>query len=411
MPDAYDCLVIGGGPAGSTVAALVAGAGFRTLLVEQQSAPQPDLGESLMPESYWVRKRLGVLERIKAAGFPRKYGMHLLDAGDHWQRFYFFRFNPHESSVAWQVRRDEFDRLLLECAAADGAECREGTRAAEVLFGQQGACGARLQDAAGELHEVAARVVVDASGRQTLLGSQLGLRQPISDTRWTAVWGRYRGAQRAAGIDEGTTLLVRTNDRRAWFWYVPLSDDLTSVGVVGDAPWLAQERIASTAFEEALVRCPAVADRLADAGLAADLRRTRLEAYRCRPAAGDGWLLVGDACTFVDPLGLSGAYLPLKCGELAAEAIVHGLRGGNLSAAALGNWCGPFDRGASVLHRLVAALQNPTFEMGSFLRRHPQHRDGLGRLLAGKLFDDEAALVADDLEPYLHRNVSTEPAQ
>ncbi|MEQ8836162.1 MAG: tryptophan 7-halogenase [Lacipirellulaceae bacterium] len=182
----YDCLVMGGGPAGSTAATLIAQAGFKTLLVEREKFPRPHVGESLMPETYWTFERLGMLEKLKRSGYAKKVGVQFVNnTGKESAPFFFRSHDDHESSETWHVDRAEFDQMLFENAAENGAEVQQEVRVVEVLLeetssGNKRAVGAKLQfkDLDGSLksQEVKAKVVVDATGQQAILGSRIGGR-------------------------------------------------------------------------------------------------------------------------------------------------------------------------------------------------------------------------------------------
>ena len=233
----YDCVVMGGGPAGSTAAALVAEAGFSTLLVERERMPRTHIGESLMPEAYWIFERLGVLGKLQQSPFARKVGVQFVNhTGKESQPFFFRSHDDRESSETWHVDRGKFDQMLFDNAADKGAECRDGVRVLEVLMDGDSARGVRLQADAVEgrsTSEVAARVVIDATGQQALLGSRLGLREINPKLRKASIWQHFRGGTRDEQGGGVKTIILHTNDQNAWFWYIPQADDIVSVGVVG----------------------------------------------------------------------------------------------------------------------------------------------------------------------------------
>jgi flavin-dependent dehydrogenase len=419
MKNAYDCIVMGAGPAGCAAAALVAEAGYSALLLEREKLPRFHVGESLMPETYWTLKRLGVLEQLKRSKFVRKLGVKFVSGdGRESQPFFFREHDPRECVETWQVERAEFDKLLFDNAAAKGAECRDQVRVREVLFdgppSSEGAkaVGVRLELADGAQREVRSRVVVDATGQQCLLASKLGLRVDNPRLKKAAIWGYYRGAQRESGELAGGTIIMHTERDRSWFWYIPLSDDVTSIGVVSDHDYLLQGRGgAATVFEDELVKCPGLTRRLIDAELISKLRVAKEFSYTTTQHAGDGWVLVGDAFGFVDPIYSSGVFLALRSAELAADAIVAGLKGNDLSAAQLGGWADDFNAGVHWIRKLVEAFYTDAFSFGAFVRDYPQHRGHLTDMLIGRVFSGRAAAVFDDLDPLLEqaRSQSEQP--
>lgn len=415
MNPSCDCLVIGGGPAGSTVAALVAGAGRSTLLLEREKTPRFRVGESLMPETYWTFQRLGVLDKMRSSDFVKKVSVQFIShSGRESQPFFFPEHDPRECSRTWQVQRSRFDQMLLENAAEKGAECHDATRVLEVIFDKadggapRRARGVRLQTAEGAQREIAAQVVVDATGQQSLVANALGIRRVNPDLKKTAVWTYYRGARRAAGMHGGATVILHTESRRSWFWYIPLSGDVTSVGVVGDAAnLLKQADSPEAAFHQELAACPALVERLKGATIADKFRVAREFSYSTDRPAGDGWLLVGDAWGFIDPIYSSGVFFALKSGEMAADCIIEGLEAGDTSAARLGAWSESFQSGADRIRRLVSAFYDDQFSFGRFMKEHPQHLGALTDLLIGRIFDADAGEIFEDMDRWLAKSVNS----
>jgi geranylgeranyl reductase family protein len=405
MKDAYDCIVVGGGPAGCTAAALVAEGGHSTLLLEREKVPRFHVGESLMPETYWTLERLGVLEDMKRSPFVKKVSVQFInDTGRESQPFFFKQHDPRECSQTWQVERAQFDKLLFDNAAAKGADCFDQTRVREVLFDGDKAVGVRLEAQDGSQREVASRVVVDATGQQSFLASRLGLRVDNEKLKKAAIWGYYRGAKRDPGEHGGATIIMHTEGKQSWFWYIPLANDITSIGVVADNDYLLKGRgKAASVFEDELVKCPGLTSRLMDAELISKFRVAKEFSYTTRKQAGDGWVLVGDAFGFIDPIYSSGVYFALRSGELAADAIVEGLAGGDTSAAQLSKWTADFTAGTKWIKKLVDAYYTNEFSFGAFMRDYPEHAGNLTDLLIGRIFHDSAGRIFDDMDPMLDK--------
>jgi flavin-dependent dehydrogenase len=405
-PSTYDCIVIGGGPAGATVAAIVAEGGARTLIVEREKFPRFHVGEVVLPAARTTLARLGVLERLNlGCHFLTSSGVQFVSGcGRDLQPFIFGSSNSESAHSAWHVDRAEFDRLLLENAIARGAECREQTRVLEVLFDGDRATGVRLQTVDEPVQEVRAKTIVDASGQQSLLATALDVRRANNELRKAAIWGYYQAARRVPGEQGSLSTIFCTRTRDAWFWYLPLAGDVTSVGVVGDADYLIKGRgRPANVLEEELVNCPAVTERLASARLVSKFHVARDFAYDTSRAAGDGWLLVGDAWGFLDPLFSSGVLLALKSGEMAADCILNALSMNVLSAATLGAWEPTFTTGVGWMRKLVHAFYTKEFSFGGFLSDHPAEQDSLTRLLAGELFESDAGKLFETLQPWLKR--------
>jgi flavin-dependent dehydrogenase len=386
-----DVVVIGGGPSGSTCATLVAQQGYRVQLFEREFFPRFHIGESLIPETYHVIKRLGMLDKMKASHFVKKYSVQFVnDRGKLSEPFYFWDNKPHECSQTWQVRRSEFDEALLNNAREQGVEVHEGHRVLEVLFEGNRAIGMRVQDDDGNERIVHADVVVDASGQSSLIVSRLGLRVWDSELKKAALWTYFKGAYRDTGRDEGATIVMQTEEKKGWFWYIPLHDDILSLGVVADYDYLFKSRLDKdheTIYWEEVARCPGLKGRLDNATRVEPFRAAKEYSYRATTCAGNGWVTVGDAFGFLDPLYSSGVLLALKSGQLAADAICEGLASGDISAAQLGKWESEFVEGMDRMRRLVCEYYSG-LSFGRFVKTYPHLKGAVTDLLIGDLFKD-----------------------
>ncbi len=408
--DHYDILVAGGGPAGSTAATLLAQHGRGVLLAERSATPQFKVGESLMPATYWIFERLGVLDKVRATSFPQKRSVQFVNhEGRASKPFYFHAFRDEESSQTWQVRRSEFDQLLLENAAEHGVEVRRGVAVREFLFDGPRAVGALLQEGA-DIRRVSARVIVDASGQSALLARHLKLREFETKLRNVSYYCHFDGARLDDGIDGGATIIFRTADRKAWFWLIPQPEERASVGVVGSVEDLVEDRGGDPqkVFDQELAQCPRLAERLLGARQIMPMKAIRDFSYHARQAAGDGWVLVGDAFGFIDPIYSSGVFLAMKSAELAADAIHDALVAGAPSAERLCRFEPELRRGSEALRQLVYAYYDPDFSVAEFLARHPRFRRDLTEMLIGNVFrvdvEDFVAALVD------HRRASSKAA-
>ena len=233
--DTYDCLIMGAGPAGSTAAALVSARGYRTGLIEREKMPQMKVGESLMPETYWIFEKLGILDEFQKLGFVKKHGVQFVSSSDKESEPFIFReHDDRDCSETWHVERSRFDKLLFDTAAKNGANCLEETRVMDVQFNNNGIHSVIVRGNDNKDRTLKARVVVDATGQQAMLANRMGTREIDPDLRKAAIWTYFRGAQRNGGNNPEVTCILHTNSKDAWFWYIPLSDDVVSVGLVGD---------------------------------------------------------------------------------------------------------------------------------------------------------------------------------
>jgi flavin-dependent dehydrogenase len=394
-----DTIVIGGGPAGATAATLLAQAGLRVRLFERERFPRFHIGESLIPETYWVLERLGMLPKMQQSRFVKKYSVQFVTAsGKESAPFYFWDNRPHECSQTWQVVRSEFDQMMLEHAREQGVDVQEGVHVLEVVFEGERAVGVRVRRSGGAVEEIRARVVVDASGQAALLQNRLKLRLWDPVLNKGAIWTYWEGAYRDTGKDEGATMVLQTPDRKGWFWYIPLHDNIVSVGIVAPFDYIFKNRANhEQTYQEEVDRCPAVKRRLDGARRATGYFATRDYSYRSRQVAGDGWVLVGDAFGFLDPLYSSGVLLALKSGEQAADAIIAGLAAGDTSAARLGAWGPAFNEGVDRMRRLVCEYYDG-FSFGGFVKQYPEMVGTVTDLLIGDLFNDRVDKIWPAME-------------
>ena len=390
----YDCIIIGGGPSGSTVATLLADAGRKVLVLERTQFPRFHIGESLMPETYWVFKRLGMLPKMYASHFVRKHSVQFVSAsGRESQPFYFEDMNPHECSVTWQVVRSEFDEMLLDNAAEHGAEVWENASATDVVFEPTEtdeyprATGVVVKRGDQAPVTLSAKVIIDATGLSSLIQRKLDLKRPDPNLHKAAYFAHYKGAQRDTGRDEGATLVLTTKTSDGWFWYIPLPDDIISVGVVGAIDRLTGRKASpEQILEEEIANCPALVPRLANATRVSPVHVLSDFSYRSKRCAGEGWVLVGDAFGFLDPMYSSGVFLALKSGELAADTINAAFDKNDFSAAALGKWGPELADGMQSIRQLVYAFYTPGFSFGKFVREYPNFKRNIVELLIGDVF-------------------------
>ncbi len=394
-----DVIVIGGGPAGSTVSTLIAQRGYRVELFERDRFPRFHIGESLIPETYWVLERLNMLPKMQKSHFVKKYSVQFVNAaGKLSAPFYFWDNKPHECSQTWQVVRSEFDTMMLDNAREHGVQVHEGVRVVDVLFDGDRTAGVTVQTEGGARRDVRSTVVVDASGQNGLLMNRLGLRLWDPVLNKGAIWTYWQGAYRDAGRDEGATMVIQTASKNGWFWYIPLHDDRVSVGVVAPFDYLFKGRgDREQTYQEEVERCAAVKSRVANATRIAGHFATKDYSYRSTQLSGNGWVLVGDAFGFLDPLYSSGVLLALKSGEMAADAICDGLVKGDVSAGQLGSWGPVFNQGVDRMRRLVCEYYDG-FSFGNFVRHFPELRGTVTDLLIGDLFTERVDKVWGPME-------------
>ena len=390
--DSYDVVVIGAGPAGATVSAILAEQGHSVVVLERETFPRFHIGESLIPETYWTLERLGLIDELKRSAYPKKYSVQFVSDGSKESApFYFDQHNDHESSQTWQVERADFDMMMVKNAVRKGANVRTQAHVLELIFEGETAVGVRVKLSGGEgaeVREVRCQVVIDCSGTTAFLSHRLKLKKSDPILQKGTIWTYWKGAFRDPGErDEGATLIMQTAGKRSWFWYIPLRNDIVSVGCTGAmSDIFPKGATPEETYARELKRCPALEKRLTNAERCMDFYTTRDYSYSSSQAAGPGWVLCGDAFGFIDPVYSSGVYLALKGGEFVADAVHAALEAGECSQARLESWKDEYLRGLENFRKLVYAFYTPGFSFGAFMRKHPQYRSNLVDILIGAVF-------------------------
>jgi flavin-dependent dehydrogenase len=291
--------------------------------------------------------------------------------------------------------------MMLENAREHGVIAHEGTRVFDLLWDGDRAVGVTIRGEDGAFRDVRAPVVVDASGQAGMIQNRLRLRVWDPVLHKGAIWTYWQGAYRDTGRDEGATMVLQTASKNGWFWYIPQHNDIVSVGVVAPFDYLFKNRDSPANYEqtyrEEVDACPVVKQRVAAGRRVADYFAAKDYSYRATRVAGDGWVMIGDAWGFLDPLYSSGVLLALRSGEMAADAIAEGLASGDTSAAQLGKWGPEFSRGVDRMRRLVCEYYDG-FSFGNFVRNFPELRGTVTDLLIGDLFNDRVDKVWEPME-------------
>lgn len=386
----YDAIVIGGGPAGSTAAAVLAEKGQDVLMLEKEKFPRYHIGESLMPFCYFTLERLGIIDQLKQSAFPKKYSVQFVrEDGEVSQPFYFFQHFDHEASTTWQVLRSEFDLMLLDNARRHGTEVREQTAVKSLIKKDGAVVGVEAVTGNGPMCEFRAPVTIDASGRDCLSAVKEKWRLRDPQLNKISIWTYYRGAKRDSGLDAGATTIAYIADK-GWFWYIPMSDDCVSVGVVAEREYLYENtRDLKSIFEREVENNSWIKDHLECGVQTGPYFVTGEYSYRSKYCAADGLVLVGDAFAFLDPVFSSGVFLALWSGEMAGHAVNSALAAGDCSGARFTEYGENLCRGIEAMRKLVYAFYDINFSFGKLLRQYPHLRGRLTDCLIGDLFDKD----------------------
>jgi len=415
----YDAIVIGGGPAGSTAASVLALKGRRVVLLEKEKFPRYHIGESLLPYCYFTLERIGVLDRVKTAPFTKKYSVQFVNTrGRASLPFYFFEHLKHEAASTWQVLRGEFDQMLLDNACEKGADVREETTVREMIRENGAVTGVKAVAKSGETLEFLAPITIDASGRDAfaVTRNEWKVRDPVLNK--IAVWTYYKGAMRDPGVDGGATTIAYVPEK-GWFWYIPLHEDMVSAGVVAEKDYLYNgTRDLATIFHREVDKNAWLKEHLAAGEQFGPYRVTGEYSYRSRHCAADGLILAGDAFAFLDPVFSSGVFLALRSGEMAADAADAALTSGDFSAEQFRPYGTDLCRGIEAMRKLVYAFYDHAFSFRQFVNKYPHLKGDMTDCLIGNLFRDfeplfsAVAKFAKVPEPLSHGKplVESEPA-
>jgi flavin-dependent dehydrogenase len=384
-----DVLVVGGGPAGSTISTLLAEKGWRVTLLEKEHHPRFHIGESLLPHNLPIFKRLGVLEQVDAIGIKKPgadFNSNLEVSGHHQFHFSFALDKSHP--YAYEVRRSEFDNLLLRNSAAKGTQVLEGARVTRVDFPKGGNPVAYAVDEQGQECSWACRFFVDASGRDTLLSKQFNLKQKSAHHASAAIFGHFLDVDRREGEYAGNISVYWF--QHGWFWMIPLKDGSMSVGAVCRPEYLKQRKNSPAEYllQTVALGHPEMRHRMRSATLINNqARATGNYSYQSTRMRGDRYIMVGDAYAFVDPIFSSGVMLGMNSGVQGAEAVDAWLRNDPGAESRFQHFERMVDRGVSTFSWFILRFNSPGMRRLMLQPGNPfRIQEAVTSLLAGDVF-------------------------
>src|SRR5262245_50165343 len=389
VANSYDALVVGGGPAGSTVATLLAQHKLRVALFERAHFPRFHIGESLLPANVPIFERLGCHDALRRAGFLVKLGASFCDEyegrGTH---SFAFQPNVFQPAFAYNVVRASFDDILLQHAARAGCAVHPQHTVRQPRI-EPDKVVVQVSTPQGTQQTVQASVLIDASGRSALLGGTLGQRELLPDLGKVALFAHFRGAQRDPMIPDGNIRIHLV--REGWIWWIPFADGTDSIGCVLHAKVVKEHGDAVEAlFDEVLATSPRLTQGLAQARRITPVHTTANFSYRIVPMVGDRYLAVGDATGFVDPIFSTGVFIAMRSAELAAAAIIRTFRRQDFSASAFRPYAVRFHRGVAPFLAMIQRFYEPAF-LDLFFSPTPPRRlyQAVLWVLSGAAFDHQ----------------------
>jgi flavin-dependent dehydrogenase len=402
-PKDYDAIVIGGGPAGSTAGALLAEKGWKVLILEKEKFPRYHVGESLMPYCYFTFERLGVIDKIKEMAWTQKHSVQFVGRnGKVSTPFYFFQHYEHPSSTTWQVKRADFDLMLLENAREKGATALEETTVTEFITDDKGAVtGVKAQSADGQALEFNARIVLDGSGRDAMFLRKTGSRKRDPELNKIAIWTLFKGAKRDPGLDEGSTTVAYL-DGKGWFWNIPMADDIVSSGIVAERDYLYRNtRDPKEIFERELKNNPWIEDHLSQGEQFGQYWVTGEYSYRGEHCAADGLVLIGDAFAFLDPVFSSGVFLAVKSAEMAADAADEALKKDQpIKASDFAEYGERLCSSIETMRQVVYAFYDERFSFAELIKANMHLRGTLTDCLIGDLIDRDYSELLEAMKNF-----------
>ena len=390
----FDAVIIGGGPAGASSAAILAEHGHRVLVLEREKFPRYHVGESMIPFTYGPMERLGLVPLMKKSAFQKKYSVVFISPnGRASQPFYFFnRYDKDTVAQTWQVLRSEFDEILLNNARTKGAEVIEEITVKELLRDGEKVVGVRAQKKSGEVVEFHAPITLDCTGKESFTAVRNGWRTKDPYLNKVAVWTYYKGSKREPGLDEGQTAVAYVPEK-GWFWHIPQHDDMVSVGVVAEGKYLTRDSVREPEqiFKREVEQNAWIKDHLSVGQQVGPYYLTSEYSYHSRHCGCAGLVLVGDAFAFLDPVFSSGLMLALKSGVMVGDEVHRALLEKDFAPKRFEAYASYMRQGVENMRKLVYAFYEPNFSFKQVIDKYPE--------AGGEITDCLSGDVNKDFEP------------
>ena len=398
----YDVIIIGGGPAGATMGSYLSKAGVKNLILDGHNHPRPHVGESLVLSTMRVFAEIGLLDTMEQSGFVKKYGAAWRDFKGQEQALHFSEFRQEgiAQDHTYHVDRGKFDLLLLKHAQSLGSEVHQGVQVKRVNFVDDQAAGVRVRFAGREI-DIPCRIVVDASGRQTLLGRQLNLKRNDPVFNQYAVHAWFDNVSRGGNPRTADYIHIYFLPvKRGWAWQIPITETITSVGVVAEREVFQKFKSESQRYFETYVQSnPGLAQAMAGAARLNDFKTEGDYSYILDKFCGSGFMMIGDAARFVDPIFSSGVSVAMYSARFGAETILAALESGDLSQEAFMPYERTLRAGVDIWYEFIRLYYKllPLFTL--FIQS--EYRLEILRLLQGEVFQRKEVRVLDAMRQYI----------
>jgi flavin-dependent dehydrogenase len=392
----YDAVIIGAGPAGSAAAAILAELGHNVVVLEKGKFPRYHIGESLLPFTYHPLKRLGLIDKMRASAFTKKYSVQFIaPSGRASQPFYFNDRYDDDIAQTWQVLRSEFDEMLVVDARATGATVIEEIAVKRLIEEDGRVVGVEAQTKDGETVEYRAPITLDCTGKESFSAVRNGWRIKDPKLNKVAVWTYYKGAKRDKGIDEGATTVAFVPEK-GWFWYIPQHNDMVSVGVVAEGKYLSRDgvRDPKAMFDREVEQNAWIKEYLAPGKSTGDYYVTSEFSFHSKHCAKEGLLLVGDAFCFLDPVFSSGLMLALKSGVMAGDAVHEAIGKNDFAPGQFAEYGATLREGIENMRKLVYAFYDPNFSFRDLTMKYPELAGDVTDCLSGDINKDFTELFS-----------------
>jgi flavin-dependent dehydrogenase len=389
-----DVVVVGGGPAGSTVSTFLAQKGYRVTVLEKDAHPRFHIGESLLPCNMPILEDVGVMDQLKSIGVVKLGADFSMPNDETWRTYYFCKSLNRTPPHAYEVRRSEFDEMLFRNAAKNGVDTRERVKVTDVAWSggsksEPKRCHVKAETAAGEKLAFEGRYFIDATGRDTLLSKKLGLKKKNPNHGTAAIFGHFKNVVRRPGADQGNISIYWFD--HGWMWFIPLHDDVMSIGAVCWPEYLKTRKGTTEEFLlDTIKLAPKAYERMKDATLLNEVRATGNYSYTSERMSGPGWLMVGDAFAFIDPVFSSGVYLAMNSGRFGAEIVDRILRDPSSEARAHEEFEKRIRKGVGTFSFFIYRFTTPGMR---WIFQNPRNiyrlEEAVISMLAGDVFDSK----------------------